>query len=271
LHCGVQIQNFDHDERRGLLANGFISAGTLGCFIEKSGEIALLSNNHIVGGSNLAAMNDRILHAGASKWGVNSTWVASLAGRVPLIPTPPSTPDGSRVLNTADAAYAVLQGGIDYEAGFRPGLECPEIIRVGEAVVTAPPLPLQQVFKVGRTTGKRSGVVEAINAFGPLYYPGLGECWFQDIVRVRGTGGKPFAEAGDSGSLVVDDRGGAIGPVFAADTQLAYVCPLRPILQQLKCNLMTRNGPVGPDEGRRTRPPGGATIEGGARWAGRKK
>jgi hypothetical protein len=107
----------------------------------------------------------------------------------------------------------------------------------------------QLVFKVGRTTDMRSGVVEAIDAkVGPLFYPGLGECWFQDVVLVRSTGGRPFAEKGDSGALVVDDRGGAVGLVFARDRKYSYVCQLRPALERLECRLLTRDGSFGPED-----------------------
>lgn len=272
LFCGVQIQNFDNDERRGLLANNMISVGTLGCFVQTNErKTALLSNNHILGGSNLAAMNDRILHAGASRWGIDSIWVADLSGRIPLNHTPPGTPAGSQIFNTADAAYAILQDGVTPEPGFHPRWECPEITHIAEAVITEASEPPQRVFKVGRTTGKRSGEVVTIDAIGPLFYPKLGECWFQDVVWVRSTDDKPFADVGDSGSLVVDDLGGAIGLVFAADSKFTYVCPLGPILQQLECKLLTRDGPVGPKDHRRIRSSVRAPIVGETRWGGGKK
>ena len=207
------------------------------------GETALLSNNHNLGGSNLAATNDRILHAGSSKWEVNSTWVASLAGHVPLNPTASGASEGSRSYNAVDAAYAVLREGVRYDLGYGPELsnQCPAPESVEDAAVD------KRVFKVGRTTGLRWGVVEAINAMlKPLFYPGLGECWFRDVMWVRSTDRKPFAREGDSGALVVDEEGGAVGLVFASDSQYTYVCPLGPALDGLGCRLLTRNGPVGP-------------------------
>ena len=53
LACGVQIQNFDDDVRQGVLARGFMSVGSLGCFVRLAdGAVALLTNNHVVAGEN---------------------------------------------------------------------------------------------------------------------------------------------------------------------------------------------------------------------------
>ena len=66
--AGLQIQNFDDDDRQGVIADGFIIIGTLGCFVRlDNGDPALLSNNHVVAGENRGQVNnDRILQPGST-------------------------------------------------------------------------------------------------------------------------------------------------------------------------------------------------------------
>jgi len=94
LVCGLQIENLDDDLRTGVIAGGHIIVGTLGCFVRLSGgEIAILSNKHVVAGENRGQRNtDRIEQPGTGQAtpggqvGVLSDFVAiqpSVAGATP--------------------------------------------------------------------------------------------------------------------------------------------------------------------------------------------
>ncbi len=51
LVCGLQTENFDDDQRTGVIAGGHLIVGTLGCFVNlAAGVKAILSNNHVVAG-----------------------------------------------------------------------------------------------------------------------------------------------------------------------------------------------------------------------------
>ena len=82
-----------------------------------------------------------------------------------------------------------------------------------------------------------------------IVYAGLGDRWFGRTAMIRGTGGKPSAKPADSGGPAVDERGGAIGLVFAANSQFTYVCSLELVPRELGCRLPSINGLVGPDRG----------------------
>ena len=96
-----------------------------------------------------------------------------------------------------------------------------------------------RVKKFGRTTGLTYGVVEAptvgytkipykIEGFNATVY-------FKDFWMVSGDDNKPFALAGDSGSLVVTEDGRAtVGLLFAADnSRYGCVIPIQTVLDRL--------------------------------------
>ena len=63
--CGIQIQNYDDDDRCGRFAQYLIKVGTLGCFVRRGDRIFLLSNNHVIAGNNKGKKGDRILNPGS--------------------------------------------------------------------------------------------------------------------------------------------------------------------------------------------------------------
>ena len=68
LCSGLQIQNYDNDVRTGVISQGIIVIGSLGCFVKLAdGSSAILSNNHVLGGENRGGQKgaDRIQEAGS--------------------------------------------------------------------------------------------------------------------------------------------------------------------------------------------------------------
>jgi hypothetical protein len=121
----------------------------------------------------------------------------------------------------------------------------------------------QQVFKVGRTSGRTTGIVRLINASANA--PGdpsvAGSTGFtaQNVLEIdfdttSVAGGKNckghawFSEQGDSGSLVVDDQGRAIGLISlgpgpgSPDPSPSNPCHIVPILDNLKICIVTTSG-----------------------------
>lgn len=112
----------------------------------------------------------------------------------------------------------------------------------------------QRVYKVGRTTGRTMGIVRLVNA--PADVPGdeavAGSARFMaantieiDFDAASDPSGKNcanhgwFSEAGDSGALILDEQGRAIGLVSAgpgpgsADPAPDHACHIAPILEKL--------------------------------------
>jgi len=137
---------------------------------------------------------------------------------------------------------------------------------------TAPTGPF--VYKVGRTTGRTRGVVRSVNATvnitGDPSVPGSPPIHGPNVIEIEfdatstGTGvnchDNPFfAEEGDSGSLVVDDAGRAVGLIHGVPdpgnpgSGSATACHILPVLDQLgvciPCTTGTSHGSCGATDG----------------------
>jgi hypothetical protein len=233
LRCGLRIQNIDHDLRTGQAAAGRMTVGSLGCFVRLGdGGIALLSNNHVIAGENAGRPGDRILQPNATAFDAEAQ-IAVLAAFVPLLTSPIGASVKARTaqLNAVDAALATLAGpswAQSYVAG-RP---------VGPLRGTSAATIDDAVYMVGSHSGLRAGTVKSVGAVvGPIGY-GIGRCWFRNSFVVAGSGGLPFAAAGDSGAVVVravDDR--VLGLVYAASPTQAWACPIDDVLAALNTTL----------------------------------
>jgi hypothetical protein len=130
------------------------------------------------------------------------------------------------------------------------------------------------VYKVGRTTGRTRGIVRSVNVTvdipGDATVPGAAHILGPNVIEIEfdatstGTGlnchGNPFfAEHGDSGSLVVDDAGRAVGLIHGVPdpsipgSSSATACHILPVLDQLgvciPCTTGTSHGSCGATDG----------------------
>ena len=144
-----------------------ITAGTLGCLVERGGDHYILSNNHVLADCNQANTGDDIIQPGALDGGsAPSDNIAVLSDYEPL--------DFSGNDNEIDAAIALV--GPDTQTDVEP-----EIIDIGRPQRTTKPVALyQSVRKHGRTTGHTVGVVLTISTDLWVNY-GVGQnAWFVD-------------------------------------------------------------------------------------------
>jgi hypothetical protein len=233
---GLQIQNFDYDDREGHLSKGFMVIGTLGCLVRTSdGFPALISNNHVIAGENRGIRSDdRILQPGHSAFDP-ALQIAVLEDFVALEPSEPGAAPikGTVTYNTVDAAIGRLIKGVPYSKGYLPTRA------VGAPSGVAPAMYGDEVFKVGRTTGLTFGVVtDVATVVGPVLY-GPGECWFRSSIVVEGLNGTLFSDHGDSGSAVLKrSTGEKIGLLYAGNGEQSYVCPMEEIMRAFSCSLM---------------------------------
>jgi hypothetical protein len=234
LVCGLQIQNFDDDTRQGIIGSGFIIVGTLGCFVTRAnGNVALLSNNHVVAGHNRGVRGtDRILQAGGGTF-VAADQAGVLSDYVALLPSPPGASPalGTAVLNNVDAGIVELGSTNRFTQGYlssrgRVAPHATASAKVGDSV-----------FKVGRTTGLTHGEVTSIaTTVGPVPYD-PGPCWFQNSIEIEGVNGTLFSDHGDSGSAIVRDNGEVVGLLYAGNGVQTYACPIDLVLTALSCTL----------------------------------
>lgn len=235
LCAGLQIQNFDADERRGVFQKGVIIVGTLGCFVRtQDGKVSILSNNHVVGAENSGQRgSDRILQPGSSTFDTTQQ-IAVLGNYINLVPSPAgATPGAANVsFNVIDAGLATLNDGLAFTHGYLPARAVPAPSGIASAAHG------DQVFKVGRTTGLTYGTVtDVATVVGPVAYA-PGPCWFSRSIVVEGVNGTLFSDHGDSGSAVVKMNGEVIGLLYAGNGMQTYICPIDLVLAALACTLV---------------------------------
>lgn len=114
--------------------------------------------------------------------------------------------------NTVDCAVATIADGINFNPTSLGSLG--RLIGVNSSVPAN-----DNVAKVGRTTGVTTGKISAFEVDGVVVDYGLGSLTFDHQIEVDNTTNTPFAAGGDSGALVVDDRGLAVGLLFAVSDQ----------------------------------------------------
>lgn len=217
---------WEHD-----LANGYCCGGTLGSLVQKGGKQYILSNYHVLnadivaGGNGLVATDgDPVIQPGL----IDVSCDSSVAQKVAFLSDAdnPSLP-GSNV----DAAIAeVVPGMVSTDGAIL------EIGTISSQIVAAS--LNQAVKKSGRTTGLSRSSISGLNATVSVAYDNecAGGAAFtktytgQIIIKNRGS---KFLNAGDSGSLMVEDvttNPRAVGLLFAGSSTSAVANPIGDVL-----------------------------------------
>ena len=210
-----------------------ITAGTLGCFVKDraTGEILILSNNHVLANENDAEEGDKIVQQGKLDGGrVSSDTIGQLLRFVKLKKT------GT---NFVDCALSSIKASINSNP--RKLGSFGNIAGLGPAVV----VDGTDVRKVGRTTGETKGRVTAFELDNVVIEYDLGNLRFDDQIEIEGAGSKSFCDGGDSGSLIFDKQLGAVALLFAGGDEggsnnkgLTYGNPIRTVLDALEVDLV---------------------------------
>jgi hypothetical protein len=180
--------------------------GTLGARVNKGGTACILSNWHVLYGG--VAQNEYPIVQQARPDGgfdPNDTIAHNLVG----------------VLNDyLDAALATIDKPVDNVGA---GTRCYGGI-AGVAVAT----DNMAVKKCGRTTESTTGTVRSTNVTVTVGgYPG-GPRVFKDQIEMT-----PMVQSGDSGSILLDDAGKAVGLVFAGGSASSYANKIQRVLDTL--------------------------------------
>lgn len=218
----------------GYVVPAYHMAGTIGCFVGRvsSDRVMILSNSHVLADEGRYPLGNPVVQPGTLDGGdpLNDR-VASLTSYVRFRKKPAS--------NYVDAAVSALDDGVEHDTQTMTGL--------GHlaGLIQAPLDPEDRVHKVGRTTGARHGKVTAIEVDGVDVEYDIGVLRFDNQVEIEGQGALSFSEAGDSGSLVVDDNRLAAALLFAGSDQggtngkgLTYANPIGTVLGRMKLKLL---------------------------------
>src|SRR5262245_43706228 len=184
-HFGVSGGNVNDITRR------FCCSGTLGALVTDGAKSYILSNNHVLGLSGGANVNDDISQPGLIDNGCRvSTVVADFTVAPQLGPS------------NVDAPIAELRPGLMNSNG--------EIEDIGvPSSVVMPPAVGLDVIKSGRTTGLTTGRISSINtSVNVQYQRGCGQgkkfvVGFTNQVVINSINSSTFSAGGDSGSLIV--------------------------------------------------------------------
>lgn len=209
-----------------------ITAGTLGCFVRErsDGAARILSNNHVLANENRAKKGDPILQPGAFDHGRNpADKVGEFLRMVRLQRSRP---------NLVDAALGTVDAGVEFNARTLTGIG--KLAGLGDPILDDG----GKVQKLGRTTGKTTGVVTAFELDGVLVQYDIGTLSFDNQIEIEGEGDHGFSLGGDSGSLIVDADRRGVGLLFAGSDLggkngkgLTFANPLLAVLDALKVDL----------------------------------
>ncbi len=215
----------------GFLSEEFSMAGTLGCFVRTPSSRALyiLSNNHVLADENRYKKGAAIIQPGALDAGSAARdAVATLTRFVPLLPGQP---------NLVDAAIAKL-GSAKVDVHRLKGLGQLAGQRMSELDIG------DEVWKLGRTTGKREGRVTAVELDGVAVEYDTGIFSFDNQIEIEGSGTRSFSDSGDSGSIIVDAELQAAALLFAGSDHggrngkgVTFANPIATVLKALKVKL----------------------------------
>ena len=201
-----------------------ITAGTIatGCYDAAAAQgmpskFYVLSNNHVLANSNNAALGDAILQPGAFDGGTTQNDTIGHLSRFVEI----RFLDGSTTppVNEVDAAIAEVDL-VDLDR---------HIHWVGNlrGIVAVPAVGLV-LSKCGRTTGFTTGQIVNINATVDVNYgDGKVARFIGQLVT------SPMSAPGDSGSLIADLNGNAVGLLFAGSAQATIVNPITAVQRLL--------------------------------------
>ena len=192
-----------------------ITAGTLGGLVQDaSGQVYILSNNHVLANTNRAVAGEHILQPGLSDKGKPADAIATLSRFVALNPAP--------AVNYVDAAIAKPLDRSDVD---------PDILGLGRTNGVLNGQLQTKVRKSGRTTEVTDGVIRFISSQASVDY-GSVVYYFEDQIVVE-SGRSPFSDGGDSGSLVLSESNAVIGLLFAGNDRFTLVNPIETVLRAL--------------------------------------
>jgi len=206
-----------------------ITAGTLGCLVQKDGQIFILSNNHVLANSNQAERGDPILQPGPHDGGIYpDDQIATLEDFIPINITglPSDCKIANGTANILNKLAKLLGSGSRIQAirkqeeenlvdaaiarPLNPGDVTKEILQIGAINGTAVADLGTAVKKSGRTTGLTTGIIEQVDVTVNVQY-GAGQiATFTDQLMAGA-----MSQGGDSGSAVLDDENRLVGLLFA--------------------------------------------------------
>lgn len=231
----------------------YITAGTLGCLVQKNGKQYILSNNHVLANSNDADIGDSIVQPGPTDGGdYPEDWIAKLSEFIPIHFE--NGNGGGSTCPIAGAAASVLNGiaaMLGSSTRLKPQrlakqaeenkVDCAiaepndpndvnkEIMQIGTISGVIEGALGMDVKKSGRTTGLTQGVIEQIDVTVQVSYGSDKVATFVDQLM---TGN--MSAGGDSGSVVLDMDNKICGLLFAGSSSSTILNRIQNVFDALQ-------------------------------------
>jgi hypothetical protein len=217
-----------------------ITAGTLGCFVRKEADaeaLYLLSCTHVLAPLAENISGEPIFQPERS--GSINNQIASLNEYIPL--TPYST-DSTIIALDAAIAKVTCPETLNYAQNPNTSI----VIKGHYAEETLPALGGSSVIKIGSTSQRTVGVIQGSGLRLTLRYTYPNSlqtfyCCYQNLISIKSKEpGVPFCRKGDSGSLLHDQDGYAVGLIIGGveSENIGYALPIEPILTRLGIQLI---------------------------------
>jgi hypothetical protein len=221
--------------------------GTIGCLVRKPGnsDMFILSNQHVFAHSNNARENDPII-----AFPRKSNWIEKIKSFLPFFSSEEYKeiaflreyirPENSRT-NLVDAAIAhirhpsiIEEYSID-KFGVFEGFHRKELFNERDDIYKLP------LSKRGMKTGLTQGTITGFNISQVINYSGQ-PYEFVELLEIKSQGYRKFSKPGDSGSIIYDSSGYAVGLLLAGTPiGVTYAIPISTVLETLDIELIPRN------------------------------
>lgn len=238
------------------------TAGTLGAVVYdlETSEPLILSNNHVLanttnGVDGRAKVGDPILQPGRYDGGEDSDVIAHLLRFVPVFFEEGESQCriarravniGNMLLRRVAPSYRIQLTRINRRRNLidaavarpiSPEVVIPEILEIGEVKGVGKVAMGSRVRKSGRTSGITEGRIKVMDASLKIYMGDLGYAVFHEQCVTT-----PIAKPGDSGSLVIDEGGKAIGLLSAGSDSASIFGKIDHVTRLLGVTLLRNEG-----------------------------
>ncbi len=228
-----------------------ITAGTLGCWVNKNGRKVILSNNHVLANSNDAEIGDAILQPGPFDGGsFPQDHLANLTQFVPISfeEEPSECSFANAVISIFNLGCKVINSNTRYrvakvqaadnlvDAAIATPLNAAdvqdEILNIGPLQGTAQGELGMAIKKSGRTTGFTTGEIQQIDVTADVQYGGGRIARFTDQLLAGA-----MSQGGDSGSAVLNDNNRLVGLLFAGSDTTTIINRIEHVFSALGVSL----------------------------------
>jgi len=216
-----------------------ITAGTLGCLVEREGQVYILSNNHVLANSNKATLGDAILQPGAHDGGTLADQIGTLEQFIPVGfgVSIGCSPFGFLMRLLGNAKPQINEPGnntVDCAIAkpVTADLVNPDILNIGIPTGVAVATLGTPVQKSGRTTGLTSDQITQIDVTATVNYGGPIATFKNQLMA------GPMSQGGDSGSAVLDMNKQVVGLLFAGSNTTTIMNPIQFVLDALQVQVV---------------------------------